>query len=366
MPTTPDGIRSARAVDSVAPRRCDHLHMRVPSRWRLVDVVGVDPSDRAVTLALRQRQLAALNSGVSRRFTSAAAMAELLAQSSAERGVAALDERGRLLGWLSGKASGRFGFASSVHHGVVDGVPDPTAVYGYLYAALGSDWRAHGVTVHDVEIPALPPVEEAWFDLGFGRRTCYAVRPTTEALSPRAPGPSIRAADAADLDVIVRLALIEAEFRNAPPVFAQQDPLRWEHFRAAHVALLQAGATHLIASLDSEDVGLLTLERHSPAPLLTPDDSPFIGPTAVVPAARGAGVGRALVSAALERCRREGSDWVGVSFNTANTLSRPFWMGCGFRPTGWKLARRLPDAGSAHDVAGLDRPGDQRGERESG
>ena len=50
----------------------------------------------------------------------------------------------------------------------------------------------------------------------------------------------------------------------------------------------------------------------------------------------------ALVDAALKWCQDNGADWIGVSFNTPNVLSRPFWRGCGFEPTGWKLARRIP------------------------
>ena len=60
--------------------------------------------------------------------------------------------------------------------------------------------------------------------------------------------------------------------------------------------LLEAGAQHLIASWQGRDVGLLTVERVSPAPRLCPDGA-HVGPTATRPEMRGRGVGRALVDA---------------------------------------------------------------------
>lgn len=315
--------------------------MRVDDRWQIVDVSTIDPVERAQMLARRQVEFGALQPAIAGRLATSASMVAQLAQSPAQRGVALRGERDRLIGWLSGNATGRFGYAAAVHHALAPGIPDPTAVYGALYARLGSEWRDADVTVHDVEVPAMPAIEEAWFNLGFGRRTCFAVRSSHERLDAPTVSLSVRRADEGDLAVIARLALVEAEFRNAPPVFAQQSELRLEEFRTAHAALMAAGAIHFIARLDGEDVGLLTLESHSPAPLLTPEEAPFIGPTAVAPSARGSGVGRGLVAAAVDLCRQEGSAWIGVSFNTANLLSRPFWRGCGFRPTGWKLARRL-------------------------
>jgi GNAT superfamily N-acetyltransferase len=319
------------------------MGVRSARHLTLVDITSVDPSHAAALLAARQRELTAANPCTSTRYTDATAMAELLASSPAERGVGACDGSGRLVGWLGGNASGVFGFARCVHHAVDGSWPDPTGLYGRMYAQLASEWRDAGVTVHDVEVPALPAIESAWFDLGFGRRTCFAVRATRDAPAPaRSSGVEVRVGGEEDLDAIARLALGEAEARNDPPLFAQQPALRVEDFARAHRDLLRLGAVHFLARLDGHDLGLLTLELTSPSPLLTADDAPYIGPTAVDPASRGTGVGRALVDAALRWCREQDLHHVGVSFNPPNLSSRPFWQGCGFRPTGWKLARRLP------------------------
>jgi GNAT superfamily N-acetyltransferase len=324
--------------------RCDDGGVRSARHLTLVDITTVDPSQAAALLAARQRELTAANPGTSMRYTDATAMAELLASSPAERGIGACDGSGRLVGWLGGNASGIFGFARSVHHALDGSWPDPTGLYGRMYAQLASEWRDAGVLVHDVEVPTLPAIESAWLDLGFGRRTCFAVRATREAARARSTRVEVRIGGEDDLDAIARLALGEAEARNEPPLFAQQPALRVEDFTRAHRDLLRHGAVHFLARLDGHDLGLLTLEFTSPAPLLTADDAPFIGPTGVDPASRGTGVGRALVDAALRWCREHDLDHVGVSYNTSNLSSRPFWRGWGFQATGWKLARRLPPA----------------------
>jgi len=117
---------------------------------------------------------------------------------------------------------------------------------------------------------------------------------------------------------------------------------------AEHRALRDNGAVHLLAALGgadadvggaAADVGLLTIELTSPVPRLCPDGQPYIGPTATVPAARGRGVGHALVDAALTWAHDHGYQWVSVDFETANPLSRPFWLDAGFRPTGYGLFR---------------------------
>ena len=50
-------------------------------------------------------------------------------------------------------------------------------------------------------------------------------------------------------------------------------------------------------------------------------------------------VGRALVDAALTWAYDHGYQWISVDFDTANPLSRPFWLNAGFRPAGYGLFR---------------------------
>jgi GNAT superfamily N-acetyltransferase len=63
---------------------------------------------------------------------------------------------------------------------------------------------------------------------------------------------------------------------------------------------------------------------------------------ATVASARGRGVAGALVEAALDWADRHGFHSVSVDFMPANPLSRPFWLGAGFRCTGYAVARTIP------------------------
>jgi len=222
---------------------------------------------------------------------------------------------------------------------VAPDLADPTGVLAAAFADLASPLVADGVRRYYLLHPALPRLSEALSNLGFGRNGAYGV----QAAAPRrrSPAVSVRVAGPEDLGTVARLALVELQHRSAPPMFgpAQGRPLA--ELAAEHRTLRDNGAVHLLAALSGDDVGLLTIELTSPVPRLCPDGQPYIGPTATVPAARGQGVGHALVDAALTWAHDHGYPWVSVDFETANPLSRPFWLNAGFRPTGYGLFRLI-------------------------
>ena len=144
-----------------------------------------------------------------------------------------------------------------------------------------------------------------------------------------------------DLQTVARLALVEIRHRSAPPMFTPPHAPPLADLVAKHRALHEGGAVHLVATLDGRDVGLLTIELASPVPRLCPDGQPYIGPTATLPGARGRGVGHALVDTALTWAYDHGYQWISVDFDTANPLSRPFWLNAGFRPAGYGVFRLI-------------------------
>jgi len=234
---------------------------------------------------------------------------------------------------------------------VAPDLADPTGVLAAAFADLASPLVADGVRRYYLLHPALPRLSAALSNLGFGRNGAYGVQ--AAAPRPRSPVVSVRVAGPADLGTVARLALVELQHRSAPPMFGPPQGRPLAELAAEHRALRDNGAVHLLAALGgndvaalggdgdggNDDVGLLTIELTSPVPRLCPDGQPYIGPTATVPAARGRGVGHALVDAALTWAHDHGYQWVAVDFETANPLSRPFWLNAGFRPTGYGLFR---------------------------
>ena len=229
---------------------------------------------------------------------------------------------------------------------------DPTGVLVTAFADLAAPLVAGGVRRYYLLHTVLPRLSEALSDLGFGRRGAYGI-----ALAAPRRGSSavaVRVAGAGDLETVARLALVEIQHRSAPPMFAPRQDRPLGDLIAEHRALRESGAVHLLASLDGHDVGLLTIELTSPVPRLCPDGQPFLGPAATMPGARGQGVGHALVDTAFTWAHDHGYQWVSVDFDTANPLSRPFWLHAGFRPAGYGVLRLIdgPQAGQPGSADG--------------
>lgn len=219
---------------------------------------------------------------------------------------------------------------------------DPTTVLARTYAEVAPQFVAGGARQFFVDHVALPPLAEAWANLGFGRHHVYAVQPA--AARPSTSTVHVRIGGSDDLATIACLAQVEIRHRSMPPIYAPPVHLTLEQIREAHRALQLRDATHFIAAIDGHDVGLLTLELTSPAPRLCAAGQPYIGPMATHPEARGRGVGGALVNAALTWAHDHGHAWVAVDFEPANPLSRPFWLSSGFEPVGYGVLRSIHPA----------------------
>jgi GNAT superfamily N-acetyltransferase len=236
-------------------------------------------------------------------------------------------------------AAGRSALLLAEGFAVDPDLADPTGVLAAAFADLAAPLIAGGVRRFYLLHTALPGLSEALGNLGFGRRGAYGIQPAVPRRGSSAV--AVRIAGAGDLETIARLALVELQHRSAPPQFAPRQDRPVADLIAEHRALLEAGAVHLLATIDGQDVGLLTIELTSPVPRLCPDGQPFIGPTATLPAARGKGVGHALVDTTLTWAYDHGYQWVSVDFDTANVLSRPFWLHAGFRLAGYGVLRLI-------------------------
>ncbi|MBV9326107.1 MAG: GNAT family N-acetyltransferase [Chloroflexi bacterium] len=239
----------------------------------------------------------------------------------------------------AGRVYGRHARLPAEGFAVAPTCEDPTTVLARLYAELAPQVVAGGVRQFFVDHIALPPLAEGLANLGFGRHHVYAVQPA--APRPSATHVQVRIGGRDDLATIARLAFVEFRHRSTPPIYAPTVHLTLEEILEAHRTLQSHGATHFIAAIDGDDVGLLTLELTSPAPRLCAAGQPYIGPTATHPDARGKGVAGALVDAALTWGHGHGYAWVAVDFEPANPLSRPFWLGRGFAPLGYSALRSI-------------------------
>jgi GNAT superfamily N-acetyltransferase len=266
---------------------------------------------------------------------------------SGHRGLVATDE-GRTVAVMTATvrqhpAGGRYARLPAEGFAVDPDLADPTGVLAVTFGDLASPLIAGGVLRYYLLHDVLPRLPEALSNLGFGRSGAYGVQPA--AARHRSAAVAVRIAGAEHLDTVARLALVEIQHRSAPPMFAPPHAPPLADLIAGHRALHEGGAIHLLAAFDGRDVGLLTVELTSPVPRPCPDGQPYIGPTATLPDARGRGVGHALVDAALTWAYAHGYQWISVDFDTANPLSRPFWLNVGFHPAGYGVLR-LIDSGA--------------------
>ncbi len=273
-------------------------------------------------------------------------------------GAGACDGDGRLVGFLTAFESApdpasptaRYAPARAslmlVHGHAVAGDVDPGPLYADLFAALATRWLDDGITDHVVHVPIGDVgTEAAWAALGFGRANVVAVRDLAPTGARAPSGVTVRIATPAELDVVARLVDEEAVFHAGSPIFRPYVGAQTAPAVRAELATQLASHDHafLVARRDGSDVGVLSVGPGLGSPLYVPDGGCYIGATAVLAAARGAGVGAALVDAAFDWARDHGHRAACLHYATANRTSTSFWTGIGFVPVMAHLRRRLDD-----------------------
>ncbi|MEX2210455.1 MAG: GNAT family N-acetyltransferase [Gaiellaceae bacterium] len=216
-------------------------------------------------------------------------------------------------------------------------VEEPEAVRD-LYAFAAQRWVEEGNTRHYVIVPAADTqLLDAWFRLGFGQQHAVAL---LEVPGEVAWPERVRLAQPHDVDSLVALAPLLADHQALAPVFG---PGRtdWDEagMRGKIVEDVAAGDV-LVAAGDGSPVGCVYMAEAEPG--LHRPRSAFLAWAAIVPEARGTGVGLALMQASLAWARSRGYDVIATDWRVTNLLSSRFWPRRGFRTTFLRLYRSIP------------------------
>ena len=315
-----------------------------------------DVSPAAEHLAARHREQRLAYPILPARFEDPEACAAVIRSTMSFADGFAAETNGRLAGFLFAiknfpsptSGSARFGpirgsmmFAHG--HAVAPGI-EPYPVYNTLFATLAERYMADGVFDHIAHVPAGDPaLDDAWSNLGFGRNAAVAVR-TTELLTAVSSA-EVRIAAPDDLDTVYRIAASGNAFHARAPIFTPYlEPNTEAEVRASYRnALADEGQALFLGYAEGAAAGLLWVEPPKGSPLFTPDDACYIGDTAVLPGARHAGLGTAILQRALAWARERGYRHATLHYVPANPVSSEFWRRNGFIPVMYHLRRRLDE-----------------------
>jgi ribosomal protein S18 acetylase RimI-like enzyme len=201
------------------------------------------------------------------------------------------------------------------------------------YALESGEWPPLHFAIAEATAEALDP----WYRLGFAQMHAYAVRESCGERRPAA-GVEIRRGGPDDLETALRIDRLIQEAQAAAPSYSsvafEEGPYRadWEETLAA------AGTAYFVAADGPEVVGHATV---LPDPVHA--DALHLASTAVVPGARGRGIGVALATHALAHAAGAGYPEVRTNWRVTNLAASRFWPARGFRLTHIRLVRRLPD-----------------------
>jgi ribosomal protein S18 acetylase RimI-like enzyme len=268
------------------------------------------------------------------------------------------------LAWESDHASGAVGSRDGRLVGFLLGAPKPGPAWGPnvwveaaghatsdpesirdLFAMAATRWVAEGRTAQYVIVPAHDKsLVDAWFRLGFGFQHAHGIRELPIAPAAAAAGLTIRPPTPADIPVMAQLDLELRRHQSLSPTFS-----------AVEVPSLDKCVVEQEEDFGDPDFPTFVAERagrvvgyaigcaldkssaHSgPA---APDRAAFLGFAAVLPEARGRGVGRALGEAVLAWSAEAGFSCVVTDWRATNLLSSRTWPRLGFRESFLRLHR---------------------------
>ncbi|MDX6480586.1 MAG: hypothetical protein QOG85_1096 [Gaiellaceae bacterium] len=213
----------------------------------------------------------------------------------------------------------------------VEALSDDAEEVRGAYAELSPQWPPLHFAI------AKPDALDPWYRLGFAQMHAYGCRPSGgEAFD--VPGVALRAGGPDDLETALEIDGLIAEAQAAPPSYSSFTEAPDSH-RASWLETLEDDeVTYVVAERAGVAVGHATLypDPHDPGAL-------HLASTAVVPAERGTGVGRALTEHALAYAAERGYERMRTNWRVTNLEASRFWPKRGFEITHIRLFRRLPD-----------------------
>ena len=205
-----------------------------------------------------------------------------------------------------------------------------------LWASLAAEWVADGRTAHYALVP--PSYAPLFFGLGFGLQHVHAVR-----LAARVePDPRVRRAVRADIPVLARLDGVLDQHLVSSPVFSAAPVTPYEEAVADWEESFDDFETW-VAEVDGvvvgSTVGCDVTKSSSNTGLIAPTPAALLGFAAVLPEARGLGLGRALAGAVSTWACEADYPVVCTDWRATNLEANRTWPSLGYAQTFLRLHR---------------------------
>jgi GNAT superfamily N-acetyltransferase len=297
-------------------------------------------------IARRQEALMRHEPALPARYADPATVRPILAARMAEDGAigrVALDDGGQVSGFLLSFArlGGLWGRGQWL---TLDG---QAATDAETVRELYADWARQAVDAgfldHFVELPAAQPeLLDGWYRLGFARMHEYGLRETDASDLAPTSGVEFRRATMDDREIVERFSTIINGVQAESPSFSTLAPETREQETADFVEEIDGpnGWWLAVDALARKPLGMTIFRQPDPGPVV-PSKAVYLGSTMVERAARGRGVGRALLRFVLERGREAGAEYCVTNWRTTNLLASRTWPALGFRTTHHRLHRRM-------------------------
>lgn len=329
-----------------------------------IDVVPFEPAEHldaaAALLAARQARLRAADDRLPAAYEDPAAcrpLIEAVAGRADAQGVFALadgEPAGYAFMWpfLPGPMDLPFAFfpPRTAHIGYAEQCAREDVAFDAhraMYAALAGEYVRRGIFDHIAYVsPHDRAAHDAYVSLGFGRMLVAAMRDTTPVESQATAGVRVDAAGAEDASVIIGLNTHLWEHHTTSPIFwpMLREPLAAEDDFTR--MLLQDPETnaHFVAYRDGRPLGMTTFMKPDWVPeVLRDDKTVYLYQGVVTPDARGGGIGQALLARGMAWAREQGYERAVLHFWAPNISGARFWLGMGFRPIEYRMARHIDE-----------------------
>ena len=211
-------------------------------------------------------------------------------------------------------------------------VDDPETVRG-AYAEQAPGWPPLHFAISKPTAEALDP----WYRLGFAQMHAYGAQPSGGE-QIEVPGVTLRVGGADDLETAIRIDSLIYEAQAASPSYSSYELDEAEHRQTWTESLANDDVHYVVAERDGIAVGHATIYPD-------PEDSEalHLASTAVLPEARGAGVGLVLTSHARAYAAEQGFARLRTNWRVTNLGASRYWPARGFELTHIRLVRRVPD-----------------------